>query len=133
VSGGVIFRKIVADQLVYAPFSIICCFGYTSLFSGSATRILPPPHSVAHSEASIETVPVVPVPVGPSSFYSVWKEEFVFKMDKFLLSTWLADCMVWPAVSFVNFRFVPLNFRPTFVGFVQVFWQSYVSYVSHKK
>jgi hypothetical protein len=76
---------------------------------------------------------VVPVPVGPSSFYSVWKEEFVFKMDKFLLSTWLADCMVWPAVSFVNFRFVPLNFRPTFVGFVQVFWQSYVSYVSHKK
>eukprot|EP00937_MAST-01D_sp_MAST-1D-sp2_P008273 g8273.t1 len=45
--------------------------------------------------------------------------------------TWAADCMVWPFANVVGFRFVPINYRPTFIGFVQLGWQSYMSTVGH--
>ena len=37
--------------------------------------------------------------------------------------------MVWPIVNFLNFRFIPLNVRPTFICSAQFLWQTYMSYV----
>ena len=59
-------------------------------------------------------------------------EVTMLKLYYNLIPTWIADCSVWPVANFINFRYIPLNNRPTFVGIVQVFWQSYLSYTSHK-
>mgnify|MGYP003385529532 CR=1 FL=1 len=149
IQGGVIARKIVADQLVYAPFSIICCFGYTSLMPCSPARLtsLPRPQSIGMSAGIPVPLPTMSEPVSVTGApvstgiempvmlmeEATWKSNFIDKIESSLVSTWVADCIVWPGVSFLNFRYLPLSFRPSFVGFVQVFWQSYLSYVSHKE
>ena len=46
--------------------------------------------------------------------------------------TWLADCMVWPFANIVGFRFVPINYRPTYNSLVVIGWQSYMSSVGHE-
>lgn len=46
--------------------------------------------------------------------------------------TFLAGSCYWPFVSFVNFRFVPLDYRP-FVGSVAgAIWNIYISSVANK-
>lgn len=158
---NVIFRKIVADQLIYAPFAIVAMFGFTSVMHGSH-HALSSHHSNADCDAesvemlapvmatvilisdAVDETPDVSsdnsvtntdsevMAVGTHHQASSMWHEFMHKMEHFALSTWLADCMVWPGVSFINFRYIPSQYRPTFVGFVSIFWSSYVSYVSHK-
>jgi protein Mpv17 len=41
---------------------------------------------------------------------------FVSKMKSSFLSTYFADWSVWPMVNFVVFRYIPLQFRPLFIG-----------------
>mmetsp|Transcript_26203 Transcript_26203/g.38819 ORF Transcript_26203/g.38819 Transcript_26203/m.38819 type:complete len:231 (-) Transcript_26203:312-1004(-) len=55
------------------------------------------------------------------------------KSNESFLETWAADCMIWPWVNFLNFRFVPIYMRPTFIGMAQVMWQTYLSTVGHKE
>lgn len=55
------------------------------------------------------------------------------KTEESFIDTWAADCMVWPLVNFVNFRFIPIYMRPTFVGFAQLMWQTYMSTVSYRE
>lgn len=57
-------------------------------------------------------------------------EEFVIKMEKKFVPTFLADCVLWPTANFVNFRYVSLPFRPSFTAIVQLLWQSYLSVTS---
>ena len=54
--------------------------------------------------------------------------EFSEKMESSFLSTYIADWCVWPFVNVINFRYIGVNFRPTFIASVQVFWQTYMSY-----
>jgi hypothetical protein len=54
------------------------------------------------------------------------------KAQESFLDTWAADCMVWPLVNFFNFRFIPIYLRPTFVGFAQLMWQTYMSTVGYR-
>ena len=68
---------------------------------------------------------------GFSSFYS--GGHFVERIERFqhtlltkLWSTWIADCSVWPFANVVNFKFIPVNFRPTWVGVCQIFWNAYL-------
>jgi protein Mpv17 len=49
------------------------------------------------------------------------------KMERDFLTTYLADWSMWPAVNMINFRFIPISYRPTFVGFAQLIWQTYMS------
>jgi hypothetical protein len=42
------------------------------------------------------------------------------------MSAYIADWSVWPAINVVNFRFVPLPFRPSFIGCAQLGWQTYM-------
>lgn len=42
------------------------------------------------------------------------------------ISTWLVDCAVWPAANVVNFKYVPVHLRPSYVSFVQLFWNTYI-------
>jgi hypothetical protein len=45
---------------------------------------------------------------------------------------WAADCTIWPVANLVGFRFVSTNYRPTFIGFVQLGWQTYMSLIGHR-
>jgi protein Mpv17 len=58
---------------------------------------------------------------------------FQNKMNDALFTTWLADCTFWPFVNVANFRYIPLNYRPTFIGIAQLLWQIYLSSVGHKR
>lgn len=49
------------------------------------------------------------------------------KMERDFLTTYLADWSLWPAVNMINFRFIPIIYRPSFVGLAQLFWQTYMS------
>jgi len=53
-------------------------------------------------------------------------------MSDSFLSTYGADCSVWPALNFITFRYVPLHMRPAFVSCCQLVWQSYMSSVANK-
>jgi protein Mpv17 len=41
--------------------------------------------------------------------------------------------MIWPAVQFINFCFVPLLLRVPFVSGVSVFWNAYLSYLNSRR
>lgn len=55
------------------------------------------------------------------------EELFASKMETSFVSTFLADCSLWPAANFVNFRYIPLAYRPSFTAAVQLVWQTYLS------
>ncbi len=104
-AGGVVLGKVACDQLVYAPFSISVFF-FMSSIDGNLS-----------SEAS----------------RSSSTTNFVNKLQSSFVSTYIADFCLWPMVNFINFRFIALHLRPTFVGIAQIGWQSYLSTVSFKK
>jgi protein Mpv17 len=49
-----------------------------------------------------------------------------------LLRTYIADWSVWPLANAVAFRYMPTAYRPSFISFVQLGWQGYMSSVSYK-
>lgn len=93
-----VLLKVIADQVIYGPFSIMAFFAVTAF--------------VAHKE-----------------FHEMY-EQFTSKMQDRFISTFIADCSLWPLANFVNFRLVPLVYRPTFTAVVQLGWQAYLSFVS---
>ncbi|KAJ1436482.1 hypothetical protein B484DRAFT_445636 [Ochromonadaceae sp. CCMP2298] len=59
------------------------------------------------------------------------KVQFLSKMEECFLPTYAADCAVWPLANFVNFRYIPLVYRPSYISVVQVVWQTYLSVVAN--
>lgn len=49
-----------------------------------------------------------------------------------VLEAWVMDCKVWPLANMVAFSLVPTIYRPTFIACVQLGWQSYMSWISHR-
>lgn len=60
----------------------------------------------------------------------VANDEFVEKMKANFMSTFTADCVLWPSANFVNFRYIILAYRPAFTAVVQLLWQTYLSATS---
>jgi hypothetical protein len=93
--------KVVADQVVFAPFTIGAFFGVSGL-----VRYSNPTEVVNYFES---------------------------KMKNNFWSTFIADCTIWPLMNVVNFKFIPLIYRPAFTAVVQLVWQSYLSAVADNK
>lgn len=57
-------------------------------------------------------------------------DEFKFKCSKDFLSTWEADCFVWPLANAICYGFVQLPYRVPFICTVQLGWQIYMASVA---
>ena len=62
---------------------------------------------------------------------SLANAKFWEKMDVGFVKTFLADCVIWPMSNYVNFRYIPLPYRPSFTAVIQLMWQTYMSLTSH--
>ena len=51
----------------------------------------------------------------------------VNEVRRTFLTTWIADCGIWPVVNFFGFAFVPMKFQPFYMVSVQFLWQIYAS------
>ncbi len=52
------------------------------------------------------------------------------KLQKNYFSALSANYMIWPAVQFVNFKFVPLQYRVLFVNVISIAWNCYLSFLN---
>jgi hypothetical protein len=95
--------KCLADQLVYAPFTIVSFFGFQTVIRY--------------------------FPNNPEEMSSY----FFSKMKNHFWSTFFADCTVWPLANAINFRVISLVYRPTFTAVVQLLWQTYLSFVAEEE
>lgn len=110
---GVIL-KMAVDQMIYAPFSIAVFFGFASSLTAMET--------ISLDAGSVKQIEILPGKV---------TELFIQKMETSFLPVILADCCVWPFVNYINFSYITKNYRPSFVGFAQLIWQTFVSSVGH--
>jgi protein Mpv17 len=106
-----VLYKVLADQVVYAPFAIIAYFSYATATKSSSVE-----PSVVTKQAT---------EVSPS------KMSFVDKLHNDFWPTFTADCTIWPLANVVNFRYVPLLYRATFTSVVSLLWQTYMSAVAY--
>ena len=135
-----IFLKMFFDQLIYAPFSI-------AVFYAFAAAYVPPVPVNSEiifelNSASVRTDARTDVRTLNEQLTTAYDEisnwignsasTFEGKMRESFASVWLADCCIWPFVNFINFSYVPKNYRPSFVGVAQLVWQTYVSSQGHK-
>ncbi|XP_046357976.1 mpv17-like protein 2 [Haliotis rufescens] len=51
--------------------------------------------------------------------------------DKFLF-IYLVDWFVWPPAQFINFYFLPTQYRVAYVSVLTLCWNCFLSYVKHK-
>ena len=89
-----VFKKIIADQTIYAPASILFYLAVTPNQIGSMDEY----RKLCNQK-----------------FFDIWK----------------ADCYVWPISNYINFSYMPLRYQPIFTSFVNVGWNTYISYKTH--
>lgn len=53
-------------------------------------------------------------------------------LKKTIPTAYINSCKLWPAVTAVNFWFVPLEFRALFGGAIAVGWNGYLSFLSQR-
>eukprot|EP01038_Epipyxis_sp_PR26KG_P011342 gene11342-15207_t len=101
-ANAAVICKVIADQVIYAPFAIVAFFSYGCITNNNT-----------HGKAIAV------------------HNRIVDKLRNSFLTTYLADCTMWPMVNAITFKFIPLVYRPSFVGIAQIIWQTYMSCVSH--
>lgn len=128
-SPRILIAKTIADQVIYAPCGIATFFAYTTfldtLQERAAILAAPPTIQQVHLTTCESSQIILPITQSaPSTFES--------KMNSSFMSTFLADCSVWPMVNMIQFRYVPLHWRPTTNGVVALVWQAYMSSVAYR-
>lgn len=58
--------------------------------------------------------------------------EMIDTLKKTIPTAYINSCKLWPAVTALNFWFVPLEFRALFGGAVAVGWNGYLSFLSQQ-
>jgi len=116
VSKSSVICKVIADQLIYAPFAIVAFFSYSF-----ATGVQ------CESEAGKKVGELQPC----GSVVAKTESTFADKLGQIFWPTFAADCTVWPLANVVNFRYVPLMYRASFTAMVSLLWQTYLSAITH--
>lgn len=63
------------------------------------------------------------------SFTNTVKKAWTNVKNKFS-QIYIADCAVWPLVQMANFAFIPAHLQSIFVNFVNIGWNTFLSYTS---
>eukprot|EP00122_Pirum_gemmata_P020116 Pgem_evm1s18818 len=45
----------------------------------------------------------------------------------------MMDCLFWPAVQFVNFKYLPGQYRVVYVSVFAIFWNAFLSKMKHSE
>lgn len=98
-----LLTKVVVNQIVYTPIFNSYFFGMQALLSFHHS-----PLTLAGWAGIVDHV----ARTVPTSFVN--------------------SCKLWPAVTAVNFLWVPVEFRPVFAGVVAVGWQGYLSFLNRR-
>mmetsp|Transcript_32092 Transcript_32092/g.30591 ORF Transcript_32092/g.30591 Transcript_32092/m.30591 type:complete len:222 (+) Transcript_32092:203-868(+) len=106
--------KMMADQLIFAPFAISIFFAFASTINPGQLQTKRDITNNNHDDAGLKQ-------------YTLFRQ----KMNDSFWKTYLTDCCVWPFVNVVNFRFIPRNYRPSFIGIAQLVWQTFMSSQGH--
>ncbi|KAL7299151.1 hypothetical protein TKK_0007750 [Trichogramma kaykai] len=48
-----------------------------------------------------------------------------------LLDTWKVDCMFWPPTQFINFLFVPIQYRVIYINLMTMIYDVFLSYMKY--
>ncbi|KAK9323624.1 hypothetical protein V1517DRAFT_91964 [Lipomyces orientalis] len=102
-----------------------------------STRIVIPGRPMLEALARMAVDQTVWAPVGIASFYVSMGVLQLHSWDQIkedLRTKWwrtmVGNYAVWPAVQFVNFRIVPLDYRLMFVNIVSIAWNAFLSWFS---
>ncbi|XP_037526170.1 protein Mpv17-like [Rhipicephalus sanguineus] len=96
VAGSLVFRKVLIDQVLFAPVFIASLL----VVLGTLQR-----RSWDDIENSLR-----------ANYLQILKTSY----------------MLWPAAQLINFRFVPLSYRPPFAGCVAVVWSTYLAWKANR-
>jgi protein Mpv17 len=130
-SPRVLLTKTVLDQIIYAPFSITTFFAYTTfIFQGNTNT-----NTNSNSNSNSNPVDEVSLVKSPNlvSVKTEWLTRFKAKMQDKFITTFEADCAVWPLINVLQFRCVPLHLRPTVNGISSLLWQAYLSHQAESR
>eukprot|EP01111_Echinosteliopsis_oligospora_P003520 TRINITY_DN1553_c0_g1_i1.p1 TRINITY_DN1553_c0_g1~~TRINITY_DN1553_c0_g1_i1.p1 ORF type:complete len:296 (-),score=55.94 TRINITY_DN1553_c0_g1_i1:15-902(-) len=50
---------------------------------------------------------------------------------KVYVTTYIADCVVWPPLQLINFTFIPLRFQVLYVNMCNLFWNTFLSFMAN--
>lgn len=63
--------------------------------------------------------------------YSQSIKECTDEIKSKFVTVYLTDWLVWPACQFINFHYLPTNYRVIYVNFVTMLYNIFLSYVKH--
>jgi hypothetical protein len=64
-----------------------------------------------------------------NSFTNAFNKSWINVKNKFV-QIYIADCAVWPLAQMANFAFIPAHLQPIFVNFMNIGWNTFLSYTS---
>jgi hypothetical protein len=144
-----IFIKCLCDQFIYSPLAIVVFFGHSSFFNAwNKTNNYYNNSDNNKNSEDIYTNQVNNKEINVSAcsiennnnnsnnnnkFMQYATIDFNTKMKDKFIEAYLADCAFWPILNWLNFRYLPLHFRPTFVAVAQFFWQSILSTINNSE
>ena len=139
-----ILMKCLCDQFIYSPLAIVVFFGHSSFFnawnhisknSNNKKNDDIYTNNEAHnkdysSNASACSGISTENTNDTTKFINFATIEFNTKMTSKFIDAYLADCAFWPLLNWLNFRYLPLHFRPSLVAVAQFFWQAILSTIN---
>jgi len=55
------------------------------------------------------------------------------QMQRDLLPAFVTDCLVWPPLQVINFKYVPVPLQALYVNFFNIMWTSFLSWIKHRQ
>lgn len=136
-----ILMKCLCDQFLYSPLAIVVFFGHSSFFNAwnyinknsnnkKNDDIYTNSKQVYNKDNTSVCSSTDNADDKTTKFIEYATIEFNTKMTYKFFDAYLADCAFWPLLNWLNFRYLPLHFRPSLVAVAQFFWQAILSTIN---
>ncbi|CAF1206613.1 unnamed protein product [Rotaria sordida] len=125
-------------SLIMCTSAVLVSTPYSFTLARTVERIFPGKQSIQIAKKMLSNI--VMAPIGISLVFTsitLLKGQSLSdaqeKVSKDMPRTLFAGACYWPFVSFLNFRFVPLDFRPLVGSAAGTVWNIYMSSVANKQ